>query len=126
MSTKQRTNFPPAIKEMRASTSLLLGPDGVPDVLPPTADELVTLTETLREHIQLLIPEVAKAAARQPKDSVPRYCALACIGEAHNKLHLGDDDALPVRVSVARKLARVVNALCDHWENLVGATHPDG
>ncbi|MFM9643543.1 DUF6415 family natural product biosynthesis protein [Streptomyces turgidiscabies] len=122
MSTKQQTDFPPDIEEMRASTALLLGPDGAPDVLPPAADELATLTMALRGHIQLLIPEVANAAAREPKDSIPRYCALACIGEAHNKLRLGDDDMLSIRVSVARKLARVLNALCDHWETLVRAT----
>jgi len=47
---------------------------------------------------------------------------LACIGEARNKLRLGDDGPPPIRVSVARKLARVLNALCDHYENLAACT----
>ncbi len=101
---------------MRDSARLLLAEDAE----PTAANELNTLTLTLRGHIQLLIPEVAQAAAREPKDSIPRYCALACLGEAHNKLRLGDNDTLPIRVSVARKLSRVLNALCDHYENLNG------
>lgn len=99
---------------MRESARILLA-EGA-DV--PAPDKLATLTVALRGHIRLLIPEVAAAAAREPKDSIPRYCALACIGEAHNKLRLVDGGTLPVRVSVARKLARVLNALCDHHENL--------
>lgn len=101
---------------MRESARILLAEDAALPVL----DELDTLTLTLRGHIQLLIPEVVDAAAREPKDSIPRYCALACIGEARNKLRLSGDGAPPIRLSVARKLARVVNALCDHYENLHG------
>ena len=112
---------PPDIETMRESARILLAED----VEPPAPDQLDTLAHTLRGHIQLLIPEVARAAAREPKDSIPRYCALACIGEAHNKLRLsGDDGTLPIRVSAARKLARVVNALCDHYENL--SQYPGG
>ncbi len=105
---------PPDIAAMRVSARRLLAED----VALPVLDELDTLALTLREHIQLLIPEVAKAAAREPKDSVPRYCALACLGEARNKLRLGADGTLPIRLASARKLARVVSALCDHYENL--------
>lgn len=109
---------PPDIPAMRASARILLAEDAELPVL----DELDKLALALRGHIQLLIPEVADAAAREPKDSIPRYCALACIGEARNKLRLGSDGTLPIRVSAARKLARVVNALCDHHENL--SQHP--
>lgn len=108
--------LPPDIETMRESARILLA-EGAE---LPAPDQLNTLTVALRGHIQVLIPEVAAAAAAEPKDSVPRYCALACIGEARNKLRLGDDDTLAIRVSVARKLARVVNALCDHHENLNG------
>ncbi len=99
---------------MRDSAHLLLAEDAELPVL----DELDTFALALRGHIQLLIPEVAQAASREPKDSIPRYCALACIGEARNKLRLGTDGTLPIRLSSARKLARVLNALCDHYENL--------
>lgn len=105
---------PPDIGAMRKGARALLAEGGE----SPAPDELAVLALTLRGHIQLLIPEVAAAAAREPKDSIPRYCALACIGEARNKLRLGADASLPVRLASARKLARVLNALCDHHENL--------
>lgn len=117
MSTKQRTDVTPDVEEIRGSARRLLAADA----LPPAADELDALALTLRGHIQLLIPEVATAAAREPKDSIPRYCALACIGEARNKLRLNDSGPPTIRLSAARKLARVTNALCDHYENLHGA-----
>jgi hypothetical protein len=107
---------PPDIETMRSSARILLAEDAGLPVL----DELDALALTLRGHIQLLIPEVAQAAGREPKNSIPRYCALACLGEARNKLRLGSDGTLPIRLSSARKLARVVNALCDHYENLNG------
>lgn len=109
-----RDQRPPDIQVMRESARILLAEGAELPVL----DELETLILTLRGHIHLLIPEVAKAVARQPKDSIPRYCALACIGEAHNKLRLSEGGTPRLRVSVAQKLARVVNALCDHYENL--------
>lgn len=105
---------PPDIETMRESARILLAEDAGLPVL----DQLDALALALRGHIQLLIPEVAQAAGREPKDSVARYCALACLGEARNKLRLDDDGPLAVRLSSARKLARVVNALCDHWETL--------
>jgi hypothetical protein len=111
---EQRDSRPPDIKTMRDSAHLLLAEDAELPVL----DDLDTFALALRGHIQLLIPEVAQAAGREPKDSIPRYCALACIGEARNKLRLGTDGTLPIRLSSARKLARVLNALCDHYENL--------
>jgi hypothetical protein len=110
----ERDPAPPDIETMRESARLLLAED----VGLPVLDDLDALVLALREHIQLLIPEVAKAAAREPKNSIPRYCALACLGEARNKLRLGSDGTLPIRLASARKLARVLNALCDHYENL--------
>lgn len=87
----------------------------------PQPDELDTLGATLRGHIQVLIPDVERLAGRAPKDSVPRICALACVGEATRKLRLGDGaPVLAVRVAVVQKLARSVGALCDHYENLGG------
>ncbi|MBT2420584.1 hypothetical protein J7F01_40380 [Streptomyces sp. ISL-22] len=102
---------PPDLQTMRASASRALT-----EALPES--ELDTLALTLRGHMQVLIPEVETAAARQPKDSIPRYCALACVGEARRKLRIGDGCTLPARVAVAQKLARSVSALCDHFENL--------
>jgi hypothetical protein len=84
----------------------------------PASEELATLTVQLRGHMQLLIPEVEAAAAKLHRDDVPRYCALACLGTARNRLqerpnpHPGGD------VAYARRLARALNALVDHSENL--------
>lgn len=109
------------IATMRETAALLLGPDDGPEALPPAPKELDTLTATLRGHLELLIPEVAGKAGRLPKNSVSRYCALACLGEANRKLRVGDGCTPPVRVAVARRLARSVKALCDHYEKLDGA-----
>lgn len=104
---------------MRATAARLLGPDDAPDILPPTAAELDTLTATLRGHLHLLIPEVEQAARRLRTKSIPRYCALACVGEARGKLRA---QASHSPVAHARRLARVLNALCDHYETLTRAT----
>lgn len=104
----------PDIITMRESTSLALD-----DELPE--DQLVTLIVALRGHMRVLMPEVATLAGRQPKDSIPRYVAIACLDEARRKLRMGDGGTLPVRQAVARKLARSLNALCDHYQNLGGA-----
>lgn len=88
--------------------------------LPTNEAELEELATLLRDHIVRLIPEVAALAARLPRDDVPRACASACIGEANMRLRLGAGDVIPVRQAVVVKLARSVNALCDHLGNLGG------
>ncbi|WP_369389385.1 DUF6415 family natural product biosynthesis protein [Streptomyces sp. CG1] len=116
---------PVDIATMRETALLLLGPDDGPEALPPAPKELDTLAATLRGHLELLIPEVTAKAGRLAKDCVFRYCALACVGEADRKLRVGDGCTPPVRAAVARKLARSVKALCDHYEKLDGATPVD-
>lgn len=118
--TKEQDSRPPDIEEMRTSTGLLLGPDGAPVVVPPGADELSTLTKALRGHLELLGPEVARAAGKLDRESIPRYCAIACVGEARGKLRAKPGPGLGGDVAYARRLARVLNALCDHWETLNG------
>ncbi|GGZ73927.1 DUF6415 family natural product biosynthesis protein [Streptomyces echinoruber] len=85
-----------------------------------SADDLDTLVLALRGHMQLLIPEVQQAAERTPTDNAQRHCALACVGDARGKLRLGNGRTPEVRVAVAQKLARCVNALCDHYKTLGG------
>ncbi|MFG2119403.1 DUF6415 family natural product biosynthesis protein [Streptomyces sp. NPDC048710] len=114
---------PVDIATMRETAAMLLGPDDAPQALPPAPEQLDTLALALRGHMQLLIPEVETAAAREPKDSTGRYCALACVGEARRKLRLGNGCTPPTRVAVAQKFARCVNALCDHYENLSAEQH---
>jgi hypothetical protein len=107
-------DVPPDVETMRVSVRHALSE-------APQAHELDILGATLRGHIEVLIPEVEKVAGRHPKGSAPRYCALACVGEARAKLRMGDGaPLLPVRLSVVEKLARVTGALCDHYERMGG------
>ncbi|MER5211963.1 DUF6415 family natural product biosynthesis protein [Streptomyces sp. NPDC002838] len=110
--------LPLDVVAMRATAHLVLGPDDAPDALPPAGEELDTLTGTLRGHLELIAPEVERAAKRLHKDSIPRYCALACVGEARGKLQAKPNPSPHGPVAYARRLARVLNALCDHHENL--------
>ncbi|MCX4912784.1 DUF6415 family natural product biosynthesis protein [Streptomyces sp. NBC_00687] len=99
---------------MREATARLLRDDAE----LPTFEEMETLTLQLRGHMMLLIPEVETAAERQPKDDIPRFCALACIGEARAKLSLRAGLGLPAGIAHAKRLSRSLNALCDHYESL--------
>jgi hypothetical protein len=112
------TEAPPDIATMRGAVNRLLDPDAVPEALPPAPGELETLTIQLRGHLDLLMPEVEQAAKRLPKDDIPRYCALACLGEARGKLRAEPSPTPHGPLAYARRLARVLNALCDHYEQL--------
>ncbi|MFF4044575.1 DUF6415 family natural product biosynthesis protein [Streptomyces sp. NPDC001816] len=107
---------PPDIEAMRANVRRGLV-DAPSEIETSQMDALVL---ALRSHMELLIPEVEAMAGRQPKDSILRHCALACVGEARRKLRLGNGLTMPVRGAVVQKLARSVNALTDHYENLGG------
>ncbi|WP_327229700.1 DUF6415 family natural product biosynthesis protein [Streptomyces murinus] len=97
--------LPVDIARMRQTVSLLLGPEDQPNALPPAPKDLDTLTLALRGHLELLIPEVGKEAERLPKDSVARYCASACIGEACGKLQTRPAPRADGEVEYARSLA---------------------
>ncbi|MEU9518271.1 DUF6415 family natural product biosynthesis protein [Streptomyces sp. NPDC048224] len=107
---------PPDLGAMRETAGILLEPDAAPVALPPADGELAALTATLRGHLELLIPEVEHALRRLPEDSIPRYCALACIGEARGKLGATPSRRYGGDAGHARRLARVLRALCDHHE----------
>lgn len=118
---------PPDIDTMRAAIDLLLDPDAAPAVLPPAGEELGTLTLQLQGHLNVLLPEVEEAAKRLPRQSVPRYCALVSVGEARKRLRSVPTPGFGGPPGHARRLARTLNALCDHWEVLaqVGVSeHP--
>lgn len=106
------------IATMRDTAALLLGPDDGPDALPPAPADVDTLTLALRGHLQLLMPEVEKKAGRLSKQSAPRHCALACVGEARRKLTVEAGEGRHGPVAHARRLARVLRALCDHYEQM--------
>ncbi|MFF9238364.1 DUF6415 family natural product biosynthesis protein [Streptomyces sp. NPDC014776] len=110
------TTAPVDIATMRATAAQLLGPEDGREMPPPVPDDLAALTGLLRGQLELLIPEVEAKAARMPKDSVARYCALACIGEARRKLSQYATPRYGGEAGHARRLARVLRALCDHYE----------
>ena len=109
---------PPDIETMRATARRLLGPDDSPDALPPAPEDVETLIGAMRGQLELLGPEVEQAAGRLHKESIPRYCALACVGEARGKLKAQATPGSYGAVAYARRLARVLGALCDHYERL--------
>lgn len=110
--------LPLDIAGIRATVACLLAASAE----PPAGEELVTLTRLLRGHMARLIPEVEQHAARLPKDDIPRYCALACLGEARQKLAARPSPAPGGDAAYARRLARSLAALADHWETLTGVT----
>lgn len=104
------------IATMRASIASVLPPE----VTPTDSDTLQTLTGLIRGHMELAIPEIEQLTVPLPKDDVPRYCALACLGEARRKLSAVPGPQTYDAVVHARKLARSLLALCDHYETLTG------
>lgn len=113
---EERNSLPPDIETMRATARRLLADDAE----PPSPEELETLTLLLRGHLMVAIPAVEIAAGRLPKDDVPRACAMACIGEARMRLRLEPGRTLPAGIAHAQRLARSVDALADHYENIGG------
>ena len=110
---------PPDLAVMRETAQIALGPTAGPHERTPAA-ELTVLTATLRGHIEILAPEVERAAARLPDDSPTLAAALACVGEARGKLRAPELGfaMLTGGVMYARRLARVLHALCDHYETV--------
>jgi hypothetical protein len=103
---------------MRKTVNQLLDPDAVPGVLAPAAEALDTLTLQIRGHLELLMPEVEQKAEQLPKENIPRYCALACLGEARERLRAQPGEAPHDALVYARRLARVLNALLDDFATL--------
>lgn len=110
---------PPDIETMRETVNRLLDPDAIEEALPPTLDEVATLTAAMRGQLQLLVPDVEQMVGPRPKD-VAQYCAMACIGEARGKLAGEPRPGFYGALAYARRLARALNALCDHYERLGG------
>ncbi|MFF0460872.1 DUF6415 family natural product biosynthesis protein [Streptomyces mexicanus] len=101
------------IAPMRRSALRLLG-DAGPE---PAPVEVEALIHRIRADVKALIPEVEKAAQARPDDDIARYCALACVGEAGLRLNARlTGAAMPL--SLARRLARCLFALCEHYESL--------
>ncbi|MER7179850.1 DUF6415 family natural product biosynthesis protein [Streptomyces hyaluromycini] len=111
-------HLPPDIETMRRTAHRFLAPDARPI---PT-DQVKTLGSALRGQIEELIPTVEAMTRLLPADDIPSACALACTREARTRLGLIPGYNSPGQMTVAMKLARSVKALCDHFENLGGAS----
>ncbi|MFG2781019.1 DUF6415 family natural product biosynthesis protein [Streptomyces prunicolor] len=114
---EDRDRLPPDIETMRVTADRLLDPDAAPGVLPPSAVEVDTLIQLMRGQLELLIPDIQRVTGEDPKN-VAHYCALACVGEARERLRLEPGSGRDRAAAYARRLARVLNALCDHYENI--------
>lgn len=115
-SGEESDSRPLDVPTMRATTRRLLGEN--PEV--PTAEEVETLTLTLRGMIEVAIPDVVALAHARPADDVPAICARIGVGEARARLGMEPRPGLPAGLNHARRLARSVNALADHYEALGG------
>ncbi|MFJ8599018.1 DUF6415 family natural product biosynthesis protein [Streptomyces shenzhenensis] len=102
---------------MRQATVLVLGPEGRPHALPPSPVNLSDVIATLRGYLEWLVPQVERQAARMPKDSVARACACACVGQARRRLSTAPSHRYGGDIGHARRLARVLCALCDDYES---------
>ncbi|WP_390897662.1 DUF6415 family natural product biosynthesis protein [Streptomyces justiciae] len=105
---------------MRALAHRLLEPGVTPAVPPPAADELEDLILRLRGHLSLLAPEVEELALALSVDSVLRYCALACVGEARGKLRAAPLPGPNGAAAYARRLARQHGRLSAHDRFVAG------
>lgn len=101
---------------MRGDAAVLLG-----DEVLPRWEDVQRLAHLYRSHILHLISEVEAGIFRQPPDDVPAAVARACIGEARRRLDEIEAPGLDGETQRARRLARSVVALADHWESLGGA-----
>ncbi|WP_190219061.1 DUF6415 family natural product biosynthesis protein [Streptomyces griseosporeus] len=109
---------PVDLNTMRETVGILLDSKGAPAGPAPSGAELETLTATLRGHLDVLMPEVERLTVALPENSTLRYCALACLGEARDRLRVEPSPRYGGPAGHARRLARVLNALCDHHEQL--------
>ncbi|MET9158308.1 DUF6415 family natural product biosynthesis protein [Streptomyces parvulus] len=121
MSAIEQSRAPLDLEAMRRSVHAVLLPDGGSPVELEDADAAAAAIADLRSHLERLIPAVEDTANKAP-DSIARYCTLACVGEARRKLQLQPLPRPSGPPAHARRLARVLNALCDHHEGAGGDT----
>lgn len=87
---------------------------------PPPAEDLRLLLSQLRGHLELMIPEVEERADREIHEAVLRYCALAGVAEARRKLDPESTPGVHGGMTYARRLARALDGLCQHYADLTG------
>ena len=90
---------------------------------PSTAMDVTLLIAQLRGQVEVMVAEVEPLAVEHAA-SLPGALADACLAEARRKLAAGAEirPLASARLAYARRLARVLAALCDHHRNLGGVT----
>nr|WP_281364893.1 DUF6415 family natural product biosynthesis protein [Streptomyces typhae] len=101
---------------MRSAVCHLMAPGGAQSV----PSEVDTLAAQLRDYLVVLIPAVEARTDDLPLKGAPRACALACVGEARMRLGVETCPGLSAAIVHAQRLARCVEALCDHYEDRDG------
>ena len=115
--TAELAEPPVDVATMRATARRLLAEDAA----PVPADEVPVLISTLRGHLELIVPEVEVCAAQLPENpavTIPAACALVATADVRRLLDVVPRTGYGSAIVHARRLARRVNAMVDHYENL--------
>ncbi|MFI9149543.1 DUF6415 family natural product biosynthesis protein [Streptomyces sp. NPDC053367] len=107
------------LEAMRETIGIVLCLAEAPHALLDDAEELDTLTAMLSGHLEMLIPEVERLVRSLPMGSVQRYCGLACLGDARQRLRSVPSHHYGGPPGHARRLARALHALCEHYTDSV-------
>lgn len=94
---------------------------------PPPAADLTVLLDTLRGHVQLLVPDIRALIRAAPVGDYAAAVALVGVDEAWRRLNTPPGFGTDAAYRHACKVALSVLSLCDHWENLARPTvssHP--
>ncbi|WP_217552028.1 DUF6415 family natural product biosynthesis protein [Streptomyces sp. GbtcB6] len=112
------------VPAMRASARRLLSGDAG----DPAPDEVPVMISTLRGHLELITPVVERVAALKPDDdrgwTVPVNCAIIAAADTRRTMRVETPSGRESAVRHARRLARRLNAMCDHFQTLV-SDHPE-
>ncbi|MEW2631773.1 DUF6415 family natural product biosynthesis protein [Streptomyces sp. NPDC048389] len=85
---------------------------------PPLREDLDVVTDALRGHVQLLVPEIRALIRAQPAGDLHAGIAQVGIEEASRRLTTPLGFGPDAAYRRARKLALSVCSLCDHYEHL--------
>lgn len=93
---------------------------------PPSNTDLAVLVDTLRGHVQLLVPDIRALIRAAPAGDYAAAVALVGVDEAWRRLNTPPGFGQDAAYRHARKVSLSVMSLCDHWENLArpGACAP--
>ncbi|MEW2634683.1 DUF6415 family natural product biosynthesis protein [Streptomyces sp. NPDC048389] len=86
-------------------------------------EDLDDITEALRGHVRLMVPELRALVRSQPAGDVTAQIAEVGADEAWRRLNTTPGFGPDAAYRRARKLAMSVQSLCDHYETLNPPAH---